>query len=439
MPRSWWAFPVWRLDWTTLRRIHWMNKRNPMEPFLAAAVQDTPVFLDLRRSVQKACDLISKAAATGAKLIVFPETWLPGYPVWLDESPKAALWDYAPAKALFAHLFENSIALPGPELEQLGKAAKAAEPTVAMGAHERSGGTLYNTLFYIAHTGELAGIHRKIMPTYTERLIWGQGDGSTLTVIDTPQGRVGGLICWEHWMPLLRAAMHQRKELIHVAQWPTVKEINQVAVRQYAFEGQCFVIAAGSILTKKAICTNEPNSSQSPAKSTNKPNPSQTPSKTPNKPNSPDPLDGGPPARAERPRSVSPNNPNGTNKTRMAASLATREAGEGNHFLSDSSHLSQPDVFFSGQPNSLLEEIPGDPSRVLLRGGSAIIAPDGSYLAGPLYDESGILTAEIRPSLAVEGRLLLDTCGPYSRPDIFRLSVNTEPQENVVFHSGSSK
>jgi len=319
-----------------------------MDPFLAAVVQDTPVFLDLRRSVQKACDLIADAARTGAKLIAFPETWLPGYPVWLDESPKAGLWDYAPAKSLFAELFENSVQLPGPELEQLGKAAKSAEATVVMGAHERSAGTLYNTLFYISHTGELAGIHRKIMPTYTERLIWGQGDGSTLTVIDTPRGRVGGLICWEHWMPLLRAAMHQQHELVHVAQWPTVKEMNQVAVRQYAFEGQCFVVAAGGCLAKRdAFCTNK--------------------------------------------------------------------------------------------ANSLLDEIPGDPSRLLMRGGSAIIAPDGSYLAGPLYDEPGILTAEIRPSLAVEGRLLLDTCGHYSRPDIFRLSVDTEAKHNVVFHEGSSK
>lgn len=368
-----------------------MNTHKPMEPFLAAAVQDAPVFLDLRRSVRKACDLISQAARTGAKLIVFPETWLPGYPVWLDESPKAALWGYPPAKALFAELFENSIALPGPELEKLGKAAKAAEATIVMGAHERSGGTLYNTLFYISHTGKLAGIHRKIMPTYTERLIWGQGDGSTLTVIDTPQGRVGGLICWEHWMPLLRAAMHQQNELIHVAQWPTVKEMNQVASRQYAFEGQCFVIAAGSILAKKEICTNEPTANR-----TNKPNSTHNP----DKPDSPDQKkDGGPPARSARPRAASRTN----------------------------------------KPNSLLTEIPGDPNRLLLRGGSAIIAPDGAYLAGPLYDEPGILTAEIRPSLATEGRLLLDTCGHYSRPDIFRLSVNTEPQQNVTFHSGSPK
>jgi nitrilase len=319
-----------------------------MQSFLAAVVQDSPVFLDLRRSVEKACDLISQASRTGAKLIVFPETWLPGYPVWLDESPKAALWDYAPAKALFALLFENSIAFPGPELEQLGKAAKSAQATVVMGAHERSGGTLYNTLFYINHTGQLAGTHRKIMPTYTERMIWGVGDGSTLTVIDTPQGRIGGLICWEHWMPLLRAAMHEQQELVHVAQWPTVKEMNQVAVRQYAFEGQCFVVAAGSILARsQAICP--------------------------------------------------------------------------------------------GEPNSLLDEMPGDPCKLLMRGGSGIIAPDGSYLAGPLFDEAGILTAEIHPSLAVQGRLLLDTCGHYSRPDIFRLAVNTEARENAVFYPGNSK
>jgi predicted amidohydrolase len=339
------------------------NQKNPglspkvgpfiyMEPFVAAAVQDSPVYLNLDQSVEKACDLISQAARTGAKLIAFPETWLPGYPVWLDEAPKAALWDYGPAKALFAVLFENSITLPGPELIRIGKAAKAAGATVVMGAHERCRGTLYNTLFYVSHTGELAGIHRKIMPTYTERLIWGLGDGSTLTVIETPQGRVGGLICWEHWMPLLRAAMHEQTELVHIAQWPTIREMNQVASRQYAFEGQCFVVAAGSVLARRdAICTNK-----------------------------------------------------------LKSELIERA-------------------------QSLLDEMPGETDTLLMRGGSAIIAPDGSYLAGPLFDEPGILTAEINPSLATEGRLLLDSCGHYSRPDIFRLEVNTRPRENAVFRA----
>jgi nitrilase len=310
-----------------------------MISFLAAAVQDSPVFLDLQRSVEKACVLIERASNLGARLVVFPETWLPGYPVWLDEAPKAALWDHAPAKALFAALYENSVTIPGREVDTLAAAARAGFCTVVMGAHERRGGTLYNTLFYLSSTGELAGLHRKLMPTYSERMIWGQGDGSTLTVVDTELGRIGGLICWEHWMPLARAAMHSRQELVHVAQWPTVKEMNQVACRQYAFEGQCFVIAAGSVLSRAQ-------------------------------------LPGG---------------------------------------------------------YDLLNEIPGGDGHLLMRGGSAIIAPDGSYLAGPLFDEAGILTAEIHPRLAIEGRLALDTCGHYSRPDVFCLEVNTEARIDTVF------
>lgn len=215
-----------------------------MDSFVAAIVQDSPVFLDLKASAAKAVSLIGEAAATGARLIAFPETWLPGYPIWLDVAPGAALWNHAPAKLIFRKLFENSVVLGGAEIARLCEAARSHECTVVMGVNERLAGTLYNTMLYISADGELAGIHRKLMPTYSERMVWGQGDGSTLTVVDTPVGRVGGLICWEHWMPLLRAAMHAKHELVHVAQWPTVKEMNQVASRQYSFEGQCFVLAA---------------------------------------------------------------------------------------------------------------------------------------------------------------------------------------------------
>ena len=221
------------------------------EPFTVAVVQDSPIFLDLAASVEKACRLINEAGATGAKLIVFPETWLPGYPVWLDEAPKAALWHHKPATLVFRRLFTNSPTIPGPETARLGQAAKEAGAVVVMGLHERDGGTLYNTMLYLGADGRILGKHRKLVPTYTERLVWGRGDGSTLTVVDTDFGRLGGLVCWEHWMPLARAAMHQKEELIHVAQWPTVKEVHQVASRHYAFEGQCFVVAAGTVLRRK--------------------------------------------------------------------------------------------------------------------------------------------------------------------------------------------
>lgn len=222
-------------------------------PIVVTAVQEPPVFLDLEKSVEKACALIAQAAQLGSQLIVFPETWLPGYPIWLDVAPSAGLWDYEPATAVYRRLFQNSVEINSAVVKKLCQSAKAAKATVVMGMNERDGGTLYNTILYIGADGTVQGIHRKLMPTYSEKLLWGLGDGSTLTVIDTPIGRVGGLICWEHWMPLARQAMHAQQELIHIAQWPTVKEMHVVASRQYAFEGRCFVVAAGTVLKKKDL------------------------------------------------------------------------------------------------------------------------------------------------------------------------------------------
>ncbi len=325
-----------------------MTKKS--KPFTAAVIQDSPVFLNLERSVAKACTLIEQAANQGARLVAFPETWLPGYPVWLDYAPSAGLWDHPPAKALFSILFENSVAIPGPQVNRLAKVAKTTGCLVVMGVHERLGGTLYNTILYFSHKGELAGLHRKLIPTYTERLIWGRGDGSTLTVVDTPNGRVGGLICWEHWMPLTRASMHAKQELIHVAQWPMVKEMNLIASRQYAFEAQCFVLAAGCVLRRNDL------------------------------------FDG----------------------------------------LEENNEAAQ-------QARQLLNEIPGGDDELILRGGSSIIAPNGDCLAGPLYDETGIITSEINPQLTTEGRLFLDVTGHYSRPDVFQLQVNEQPLTDVSF------
>ncbi len=220
---------------------------------VVTAVQEPPIFLELDKSVAKACALIAQAAQAGSQLIVFPETWLPGYPIWLDVAPNAGLWEYEPATAVYRQLFQNSVEIDSLAVAKLCQSARAAKATVVMGINERDGGTLYNTILYIGADGDVQGIHRKLMPTYTEKLLWGLGDGSTLTVIDTPLGRVGGLICWEHWMPLARHAMHAQNELIHIAQWPTVKEMHVVASRQYAFEGRCFVVAAGTVLQKKDL------------------------------------------------------------------------------------------------------------------------------------------------------------------------------------------
>jgi predicted amidohydrolase len=222
-----------------------------------AAVQAAPVFLDRDASVAKACRLIAEAGANGARLAVFPETWLPGYPVWLDVAPGAALWDHQPAKDAFVRLVANAVEVPGPTMDTLAGAAAEAGCAVVMGINERErgrpSGTLYNTIVYLSADGRLLGKNRKLVPTYTERLVWGQGDGSTLAVFDTQLGRVGGLVCWEHWMPLARHAMHVAGEQIHAALWPTVKDIHLVASRHYAFEGRCFVIAVGSVLRRGEV------------------------------------------------------------------------------------------------------------------------------------------------------------------------------------------
>lgn len=221
----------------------------PSSNITVAVIQQPPVFMNLNASVDRAISLAKESAQKGAELVVFPETWLPGYPVWLDYAPSAGIWDHPPAKAIFKALFKNSPEAYGPEVALLHQAARDLGITLVMGLNERDRGTLYNTMLFLTPELDKPVIHRKLMPTYTERLVWGRGDGSTLATVPNNFGPVGGLVCWEHWMPLARAAMHGKQESIHVAQWPMVKEMHQVASRHYAFEGQCFVIAAGCVLS----------------------------------------------------------------------------------------------------------------------------------------------------------------------------------------------
>ena len=222
-------------------------------PFKVAIIQHPPVFLNLEQSLLKARELVEEAANQGAKIIVFPETWLPGYPVWLDYAPNATLWDYPPAKALYRLLVENSLSIGDKHFKTLLDIAKKNDVYLVIGAHERESGTLYNSIIYIDRAGENFRLHRKLIPTYTERLVWGRGDGSTLNVLETDYGILGGLVCWEQWMPLARAAMHAKNEVIHVAQWPFVRDLHQIACRNYAFEGQCFVLAAGCVLSREQV------------------------------------------------------------------------------------------------------------------------------------------------------------------------------------------
>lgn len=223
-----------------------------------AIIQAQPVYYDLPATMEKAIDLIHEAAQKGAKLITFGETWFPGYPVWLDVCSDMSLWDNPATKEVFGQLYENSLTVDGDEIAQLRQVAAQLGIVLILSINEKvskgSGyGTLYNTLLTVDSTGEIVNHHRKLMPTYTERIVWGLGDGAGLGAVDTSVGRVGGLICWEHWMPLARQTMHESAEQIHVAVWPTVKDSLQIASRHYAFEGRTYVLAAGSILPASAI------------------------------------------------------------------------------------------------------------------------------------------------------------------------------------------
>src|SRR5699024_6602845 len=195
-----------------------------------AAVQAAPIFLDRDATIDKAVSLIKEAGRHKADIVAFPETWVPCYPLWIFG---ATNWDDLSSKRAHARLLNNAVEVPSPATAKLCSAARETHTTVVIGINERntqySTGTLYNSLLYISNEGQIIGVHRKLMPTHAERLVWGQGDGSGLQVYDTPAGRVGGAICWEHWMPLARFAMHAKGEQIHVAAWPDVSDIHHLA------------------------------------------------------------------------------------------------------------------------------------------------------------------------------------------------------------------
>lgn len=218
-----------------------------------AIAQSAPVYLNIEASLEKLYELLKEAKLQKAQLVCFGETWFTGYPAWIDYCDGYAKWDFKPTKEVFAKTYQNSLDIDGQEIKLIGEWIKEFELTVVMGINEKvsagpGNGTIYNSLVTWNDQGEIANHHRKLMPTYTERLLYGQGDGHGLQAIDTAFGRVGGLICWEHWMPLTRQAMHNSGEHIHVAVWPKVHEMLQIATRSYAFEGRCFAIGVGQIM-----------------------------------------------------------------------------------------------------------------------------------------------------------------------------------------------
>lgn len=308
-----------------------------------AIVQHSSAVLDTRTGLDRARSYTKDAADEGAEIVVFAESWLGGYPAWMFVM---AEWADERGRDWYARFLAESIHLRDERFHELRMIAKEAATTVVMGFNERrsaQGGSVYNSLVTISPSGEVLNLHRKLTPTHTERLAWAPGDGRGLRVVDTPAGRVGGLICWEHWHPLARYALHAQDEQIHIASWPDMSTMHQLAGRHYAIEGRCAVISAAQILRLSDV---------------------------------PESL------REAYDRGVGP--------------------------VSD-----RLDLGFNG--------------------GSSVIGPDGEYIVEPVFDEEGIILADI--DLAQRDRLSqdLDVAGHYGRRDIFSLKVDSAAREAIDF------
>jgi nitrilase len=220
-----------------------------------AAVQAAPVFLNRAATIAKAVALINDAADNGAQLVVFPESFVPCYPVWLWAGRADVEAD------AFSRLYANAVEVPGTDTACLSEVARNAGVALAMGVTERentySRGTLYNTLLVFDSSGELVLRHRKLMPTYKERTIWGQGDGSSLVTVGLNGARVGGLICWENLMPLARQALYAQGEQIHLAPTADTGAPWQASLRHIAYEGRLFVVSCCQVLHRTS-CLDDP-------------------------------------------------------------------------------------------------------------------------------------------------------------------------------------
>ena len=217
-----------------------------MDPVKVAAVQAAPVLLDRDQTIDKVVALTEQAAAEGARLVAFPEAFVPGYPDWVWRTRP---WD-ADASALYARLFDQAVVVGSPATKMLAETAGRLGIWLSVGVDERDDkdSTIYNTLLHFAPDGSLAARHRKLMPTGGERLVWGMGDGSTLKVLDTGFGRLGGLICWENYMPLARAALYAQGVDVYLAPTWDNSEVWVPTLRHIAKEGRTYVIGITSCL-----------------------------------------------------------------------------------------------------------------------------------------------------------------------------------------------
>lgn len=297
-----------------------------------AVVQAAPVLFDREATLEKAAALILEAGRQGAGLVLLPEAYIPAYPRGFSFGMVVGSRK-SEGRALWKRYWENAVEVPGPATEALGAAAREAGVFLAIGVIERdnqfSRGTLYCTLLYFDPEGKLLGKHRKLKPTGAERLIWGEGDGSTMPVVEAPFGKVGGLICWENYMPLARMAMYAKGVEIYLAPTADFRDSWQATMRHIACEGRCFVLGCNQFVKKDMYPEN----------------------------------------------------------------LET------------------------------LEELEDRP-EIMCRGGSVIVAPLGDVIAGPLFDEEGILYAQLDMTEVVKAKIDFDVVGHYSRPDVFQLSVN---------------
>jgi nitrilase len=291
-------------------------------------VQDTPVFFDLEATIGKMDGLVREAAGRGCQLVVFPESFIPGYPRLFTFGAKVGQRTNE-GRQLYRRYWENSVTVPGPALGQLERMAKANGVYLVTGVTERDpvNGSLYCTVLYLSPTEGYLGKHRKIKPTGVERLIWAEGHGADiLTTVHTELGRLGGLICWENYMPLARMAIYQQGVQVYIAPTADARETWPATMQHIALEGRCFVLGCNQFFRRDD---------------------------------------------------------------------------------------------YPGEFRALVEE----DEAVICRGGSVIVSPQGKFVAGPLWDETGILTAELDLDEVIASKLDFDVIGHYTRPDLFHFGV----------------
>ncbi|WP_296619724.1 carbon-nitrogen hydrolase family protein [Marivirga sp.] len=303
-----------------------------MKKFKVGCVQATPALFNKSKTMDIVLNWIQKAAKEKVKLLVFPESFIPAYPAGLGFGTVVGSRTEA-GREQFREYWENSVEVGAKETQQIAKWAQEYEMYITIGITERDSisKTLYCTLLYFSPKGKLMGKHRKLKPTAAERLVWGEGDGTTLSTFDTEIGKLGGLICWENYMPLARMSMYQKGVEIYMAPTADSRDSWNSSLIHIACEGRCYVIGSNQFICK------------------------------------------------------------------------------------------------SDYPEHLQKELAEDRPEILSRGGSVIISPLGKVLAGPLYNEEGLLTAEIDHDEIIKAKMDFDVIGHYARNDVFGYEAKGQP------------